>query len=59
VKALIERHMEYTGSVRARKLLDNWSQTVSRFVKILPKDYKRYWPASGARTNRVYPGMRP
>ena len=41
VKALIERHMEYTGSVRARKLLDNWSQTVSRFVKILPKDYKR------------------
>ena len=41
VKALIERHLEYTGSARARALLENWSQTVGLFVKILPKDYKR------------------
>ena len=41
VKALIERHLEYTHSARARALLSDWSQTVTRFVKVLPKDYKR------------------
>jgi glutamate synthase (ferredoxin) len=41
VKALIGQHLEYTGSARARALLENWAQTVSRFVKVLPKDYKR------------------
>jgi glutamate synthase domain-containing protein 3 len=41
VKALIERHLEYTGSVRARNLLDDWARTQGRFVKVLPKDYKR------------------
>jgi glutamate synthase domain-containing protein 3 len=41
VRALIERHLEYTGSARARNLLDHWEQTVARFVKVLPKDYKR------------------
>jgi glutamate synthase domain-containing protein 2/glutamate synthase domain-containing protein 1/glutamate synthase domain-containing protein 3 len=41
VKALIERHLEYTGSVRARSLLDDWARTQGRFVKVLPKDYKR------------------
>jgi len=41
VRALIERHLDYTGSTRARAVLDNWAATVPKFVKIMPKDYKR------------------
>ena len=38
---MIERHLAYTGSARARQVLDAWDQMVPRFVKIMPKDYKR------------------
>jgi glutamate synthase (NADPH/NADH) large chain len=38
---LIERHLMYTGSARARALLDNWDETLSRFVKVMPSDYAR------------------
>jgi glutamate synthase (ferredoxin) len=41
VKQLIERHHGYTGSERARELLAQWDQVVARFVKVMPKDYKR------------------
>ncbi|HEX5055441.1 MAG TPA: glutamate synthase large subunit [Gammaproteobacteria bacterium] len=41
VRELIERHARYTGSTRAQQVLANWDQSVQRFVKVLPKDYKR------------------
>jgi len=41
VRSMIERHLEYTGSPRAKEVLDNWAGMVPRFVKIIPKDYKR------------------
>ena len=41
VKAMIERHAELTGSTRAREVLAAWDETVPKFVKVLPKDYKR------------------
>jgi glutamate synthase (ferredoxin) len=41
LRALIERHLEHTGSTRARALLDDWPAVVPRFVKVMPKDYKR------------------
>jgi glutamate synthase (ferredoxin) len=41
LKKMIERHAQYTGSTTARKVLDQWSATVSKFVKVLPKDFKR------------------
>ena len=37
----LERHLHYTNSDRARRLLDDWPQTVSRFVKVTPRDYRR------------------
>jgi glutamate synthase (NADPH/NADH) large chain len=37
---LIERHHNYTGSVRAREILDNWDDYLSKFVKVLPVDYR-------------------
>ena len=41
VRAMIERHREYTGSARAKQVLDDWSRLVAKFVKVMPKDYKR------------------
>jgi glutamate synthase (ferredoxin) len=38
---LIEKHFEYTKSVRAKQILDGWKQFLPKFVKVLPKDYKR------------------
>ena len=41
LKAMIERHSEATGSTRAAELLAAWDTSVPKFVKVLPKDYKR------------------
>jgi glutamate synthase domain-containing protein 2/glutamate synthase domain-containing protein 1/glutamate synthase domain-containing protein 3 len=41
LRILIERHLLYTGSARARALLDDWDATLKHFVKVMPKDYRR------------------
>ncbi|MBC7500498.1 MAG: glutamate synthase subunit alpha, partial [Herminiimonas sp.] len=41
LKTLIERHFKYTGSTRARNLLDAWAVSRSKFVKVFPTEYKR------------------
>ncbi|MGF1453246.1 MAG: glutamate synthase large subunit [Opitutales bacterium] len=41
VKAMIVKHADYTGSERAREILDNWQTAVAKFIKVLPKDYER------------------
>ena len=38
---MIQRHQAYTRSALAARLLANWQQTVPKFVKVMPKDYKR------------------
>ncbi len=41
VESMIGRHAEYTNSERARFILSLWEDMVPKFVKVLPKDYKR------------------
>ncbi len=41
LKTLIENHLEFTRSANAKLALDNWSETVKQFVKVMPTDYKR------------------
>jgi len=41
LRGLIERHFKYTGSTRARQLLDDWANARSKFVKVFPTEYKR------------------
>ncbi len=41
VKDLLTNHYEYTKSSVARNILDNWNEYQSKFVKVMPKDYKR------------------
>ena len=41
LKHLIERHFKYTGSTRARHLLDDWTNSRTKFVKVFPMEYQR------------------
>ena len=41
LKKLLEEHNRWTGSRRARELLDNWAVSRTRFVKVFPNEYKR------------------
>ncbi|OSZ62859.1 glutamate synthase-related protein [Hydrogenophaga sp. IBVHS2] len=41
LKKLLEDHNRWTGSKRARELLDNWATSRARFVKVFPNEYKR------------------
>jgi len=41
VRELIGRHVEATGSTYAAGLLEDWAATCRRFVKVMPRDYKR------------------
>ena len=47
VKGLIEEHLEYTGSRVAERALQEWEETVRRFVKVMPVDYKRVLSLKG------------
>ena len=38
---MVERHMEWSGSERARRVLDEWEEVLPRFVKVMPHDLKR------------------
>jgi glutamate synthase (ferredoxin) len=41
VKDLLTRHVHYTQSTVAEKILANWDAVQPKFVKVMPKDYKR------------------
>jgi glutamate synthase (NADPH/NADH) large chain len=41
LKGLIQRHLLYTGSDRARLILENWATYLPRFVKVMPLEYRR------------------
>lgn len=50
LKALIERHLHYTGSARAKGILDNWEASLPKFVKVMPVEYRRALMEMQART---------
>ena len=41
LKRLVEAHLHHTGSANARRVLDDWAGMLPRFVKVMPRDYKR------------------
>ena len=52
VKDLVTRHVELTGSRRAKWILDNWSEVLPRFIKVFPHEFKRVLGVS--RSERAY-----
>ena len=41
VKGMIENYVKYTGSKEANDILDAWDTNKSKFIKVMPRDYKR------------------
>ncbi|MEL7190207.1 MAG: glutamate synthase large subunit [Pseudomonadota bacterium] len=41
LRILIERHQLHTGSAVAGELLGDWETSLSKFVKVMPRDYQR------------------
>lgn len=41
LKDMIEKHLEYTGSKLAERLLADWDNSVTQFKKVFPRDYAR------------------
>ncbi|MXX17085.1 MAG: glutamate synthase subunit alpha, partial [Gammaproteobacteria bacterium] len=41
LRVLIENHGRYTNSRMAREILDNWQDTLGKFVKVMPHEYER------------------
>ncbi len=41
VRMLITRHYQYTESELARRILDNWNDYQTRFVKVVPTEYRK------------------
>ncbi|MFC6992177.1 hypothetical protein ACFQH3_10705 [Haladaptatus sp. GCM10025707] len=39
LKRLVENHAAYTGSERAKRLLENWDAALTSFVKVMPDAY--------------------
>jgi glutamate synthase domain-containing protein 3 len=49
LRKLIEDHHRWTGSLRAREILDQWATARTRFVKVFPHEYKRALGELGAK----------
>ncbi|TYQ30236.1 glutamate synthase large subunit [Pseudanabaena sp. UWO310] len=41
LKQLIQQHVDYTESAIGERVLADWNATLPKFVKVMPKDYKR------------------
>ena len=41
VRRLVEDHLRHTGSENAKRVLADWNAALPKFVKVMPKDYKR------------------
>jgi glutamate synthase domain-containing protein 3 len=53
LKRTIERHARYTGSARAKEILDGWAEYRTRFVKVFPKEYRRALAELAAKHKRI------
>lgn len=41
LREILENHVRYTGSRKAKSLLDDWPESASRFLKVMPIGYKQ------------------
>ncbi len=41
LRSLIEAHLRWTGSAKARQVLDHWAESRAKFVKVMPTEYQR------------------
>jgi len=52
VRGLVERHVQYTESALGMKVLEAWKESVARFVRVMPNDYRRVLEAQARMLQR-------
>ena len=52
IQSLLSAHYKYTGSEKAKKILDDIEYEISNFVKIMPVEYKRVLEGGIVEKNR-------
>jgi glutamate synthase domain-containing protein 2/glutamate synthase domain-containing protein 3 len=57
VKDTIARHLELTGSRRAKWILENWFDLLPRFIKVFPHEFKRVLGVSRSSRQPYIPGQ--
>ncbi len=53
LKSLLDEHFRLTGSSVAERLLEAWPESLSSFVKVMPRDYKRLARERSARREQA------
>jgi glutamate synthase domain-containing protein 3 len=41
LRGMIERHAQYAGSAKAKKVLEQWKVMLPKFVRVMPVEYKK------------------
>eukprot|EP00963_Diacronema_lutheri_P006323 scaffold544_cov320-Pavlova_lutheri.AAC.37 len=41
LRSLVQRHLRFTGSTLAKRILADWSNSITCFTKVMPRDFKR------------------
>jgi glutamate synthase domain-containing protein 2/glutamate synthase domain-containing protein 1/glutamate synthase domain-containing protein 3 len=55
LESLIRKHADFTGSALARRLLENWSESVKGFVKVYPHEYRRVLESAKPKEKSIEP----
>ena len=50
----LKRHVAFTRSALAQAYLENWEQTKTRFIKVMPRDYKAVLAKKSAQQERTF-----
>ena len=53
LRRLLESHARYTGSARARQILERWNDYRAKFVKVFPHEYRRALGEMAAKQRRL------
>lgn len=53
LRSLIEKHLRYTDSSRAKTILDNWNKYLPKFVKVMPTEYRRALAEMAVKQNKA------
>jgi glutamate synthase domain-containing protein 3 len=54
LRALIAKHAALTGSEKAKRIIERWDDSLRKFVKVFPKEYRRVLEA---RTSQPTPAF--
>ncbi|MBN2328940.1 MAG: glutamate synthase subunit alpha, partial [Candidatus Omnitrophica bacterium] len=55
LRGMIQRHHAYTASTVAESILHNWDAASLKFVKVMPKEYKRYLAGKSHKNHQEEP----